>query len=115
MKVQVVVLNDDGSPLHDDDAMTNDAYFIFGGLLEEWANEFLQHNAEYHGQRRMFGKIGELIEMTRKLNKLKAAWWDKVDVSHWRESPDTILKELISHAFLAFVSIRKPEANGGSH
>jgi hypothetical protein len=87
---------------------TEDAKHIFDDLMEEWAREFLKHNVEYRGQRREFGKIGELIEMTRKLNKLKAAWWEGEDTSQWRESPDTILKELISHAFLAFVSIRHP-------
>lgn len=113
MKVQINVVDDNGRTT-DEDYPTEDAAVIFGALLEEWANGFLRENAEYQGQTREFGKIGELIELTRKLSKLKAAWWHNVDTSDWREGPETILKELISHAFLAFVSSRSLDGPNGS-
>lgn len=83
---------------------TPDAKMIVEECLPGWLCAFLQENAEYQGQVRQFGELAEVIEMYRKLAKLRAAWVDRVPTLEWREPPDTVLRELISHAFLAAAS-----------
>lgn len=85
---------------------TEDAGYISQALVLDWLWNFCHDNKEYLTPRR-FGTRAEYIEMARKLDKLEAPLLDLKDCEGWREPPRKVLMELISHAFLALVSLDK--------
>lgn len=85
---------------------TEDALYISEALMMDWLWNFCHDNREYKKPRR-FGVKAEFIEMTRKLDKLEGPLWNGEDTTDWRETPRKVLQELISHAFLALVSMDK--------
>lgn len=84
----------------DDGFLTEDAKYAISTVLPEVAKNFEQYSKEYRGPR-ILGIRAEFVELHRKLGKIKLAVWDGVDTSEWRESPRTILLELIATACLA--------------
>lgn len=85
---------------------TEDAKYITDALMMDWLWNFCHDNLEYKKPRR-FGVKAEYIEMVRKLDKLEGPLWYGEDTIDWRETPRKVLQELISHAFLALVSMDK--------
>lgn len=73
---------------------------ITGPLLEEFRTLFLKWNAEYGNVERDLGVRASFCELWRKAKKIRAAIWEDADTTGWRETPRTILLEIIGHAFL---------------
>lgn len=61
--------------------------------MDQWEKEYQQD--------RDLGQRGEFVGLYRKVRKLKTMLWDSKEVpTDWREDMETILYEVIGHAFL---------------
>jgi hypothetical protein len=61
--------------------------------MDQWEKEYKQE--------RDLGQRGEFVGLYRKVRKLKTALWDSAEPpASWREDVETILYEVIGHAFL---------------
>lgn len=88
----------------------NDMEYIEKVLTPEFLERFKGWNAEYPEERPL-GVKAEFHGLHRKVMKIKGPLWDGVDASDWRESPRTILVEIIGHAMLALCDLDR-EASG---
>jgi len=84
--------------------LSDDAIYAITVIMPEMARDFEQYSKEYKAAR-LLGVRAEFVEVHRKTQKLKAALWDNVDTSDWREQPRQIFKELASHCMLAIRSL----------
>ncbi len=82
---------------------------IVGRLIPEFRDVFLNWNTEYSSQERDLGIRAEFVNLWRKAKKVKAAVWDGVDDTAWRESLRLVLLEIIGHAFLMLHDLDKAE------
>lgn len=75
--------------------------YIADVLMPEWFRQFIKANNEY-GEYEIdaYSKLGEIIELRRKLRKLERAFIDRVDYGNWRETPREVLLDMIGHSFL---------------
>lgn len=88
----------------------DDMEYIEQELMPEFLRRFKGWNAEYPAERPL-GVKAEFHGLHRKVMKIKGPLWDGVDASDWRESPRTILVEIIGHAMLALCDLDR-EASG---
>jgi hypothetical protein len=76
------------------------AAYVFAELLPEWEKLFETKNAGYGEYDGELGPMGEVVELHRKLGKLKRAFLEKADTSNWDESPREVVLDMIGHCFL---------------
>lgn len=76
------------------------AAYVFGELVPEWEKLFEAKNAGYGEYDSELGPLGEVVELHRKLGKLKRAFIHKVDTSDWDEGPREVAMDMIGHLFL---------------
>lgn len=77
-----------------------DREYVQDVLWPELNERWDQWQMEYGSQERDLGSRGEFVGLWRKVKKIKAQVWDRVDGSLWREDLRTIIFEVVAHALL---------------
>jgi hypothetical protein len=76
------------------------ATYVFAELVPEWEKLFERKNAGYGEYDSELGPQAEVVELHRKLGKLKRAFLDAVDTNEWDEKPREVVLDMIGHCFL---------------
>lgn len=80
----------------------------FRQMLEGWWTEFAEAYIEYGpGAADETGLAGQWADLHRKVRKLKRLMWEGEEGYLSRESEEEILRDIISHAFLAMEMLRR--------